>query len=156
MKDLVAQHPLKKKAKGRSVMMVPLLLYSDDFSGNRTKKWNCFNAWCLMLAGLPKQCNAQHENIHLICASNKVPVLQMAQPIVEELLLLQEGIEMYDAYLQQNVLVPAPVLAFMGDNPRASEILGHMLGSPNKFCQQCMVCNCYLLSLSTHYTCVFH
>ena len=92
-----------------------------------------------MLAGLPKQCNAQHENIHLICASNKVPVLQMAQPIVEELLLLQEGIEMYDAHLQKDVLVIAPVLAFMGDNPRASEILGHLLGSPNKFCRQCMV-----------------
>ena len=64
-----------------------------------------------MLAGVPNQCNAQHENIHLICASNKVPpVLQMAQPIVEELLLLQEGIEMYDAHLQQDVLVIAPVL----------------------------------------------
>ena len=96
--DLVAQHPLKKKLNGRPVVMVPLLLYSDVFSGDRTKKkWNCFNAWCLMLAGLPKQCNVQHENIHLICASNKVSVLQMVQPIVEEL-LLQEGIEMYDAY----------------------------------------------------------
>ena len=91
MKNLIAQHPRKKKAKGRWC----LCFY---FSGNRTKKWNCFNPWCLILAGLPKQCNAQHENIHLICASNKVPVLQMAQPIVEELLLLQEGIEMYDAY----------------------------------------------------------
>ena len=93
-----------------------------------------------MLAGLPKQWNAQHENIHLICASNKVPMLQMAQPIVEELLLLQEGIEMYDACLQRNVLVLAAVLAFMGDNPRTSEILGHLLGSLNKFCRQCMVC----------------
>ena len=63
----------------------------------------------------------------------------MAQTIVEELLLLQEGIEMYDAYLLQNVLVIAPVLALMGDNPRASEILGHLLGSPNKFFRQCMV-----------------
>ena len=137
MKNLIGSHLLKKKAKGRPVVMVPLFLYSDDFSGNKTKKWNCFNAWCLMLAGLPKQCNAQH-NIHLICASNKVPVLQMAQPIVE-LLLLQEGIEMYDAHLQQDVFVIAPVLAFMGDNPRASEVLGHLLGSSNKFCRQCMV-----------------
>jgi hypothetical protein len=47
---------------------------------------------------------------------------------------------MYDAHLKQDILILAPVLAFMGDNPRASEILGHLLGSPNKFCQQCMVC----------------
>ena len=33
----------------------------------------------------------------------------------------------------------APVLAFMGDNPRASEVVGHMTGYPNKFCRQCMV-----------------
>ena len=92
-----------------------------------------------MLAGLPKALNAQHENIHLMSASNKVPVLQMVKPIVEDLLVLQEGIFMFDAYLQQNVLVVAPVLALMGDNPRASEIAGHLTGNPNKFCRQCMV-----------------
>ena len=122
------------KARGRPVVSVPLLLYSDDLSGNRTKKWNCFNVWCLMLAGLPKELNAQHENIHLMSASNKVPVLQMVKPIVEDLLVLQEGIFMFDAYSQEDVLVVAPVLAVMGDNPRASEIAGHLTGNPNKFC----------------------
>ena len=92
-----------------------------------------------MLAGLPKELNAQHENIHLMSASNKVPVLQMAKPIVDDLLVLQEGIFMFDAYLQEDVFVIAPVLAVIGDNPRASEIAGHLTGSPNKFCRQCMV-----------------
>ena len=92
-----------------------------------------------MLAGLPKEFNAQHENIHLMSALNKVPVLQMAIPIVQYLLVLQNGTFMFDAYLQQEVLVVAPVLAVMGDNPRASEIVGHLTGNPNKFCRQCMV-----------------
>ena len=34
-----------------------------------------------MLAGLPNELNAQHQNIHLMSASNKMPVLQM---IVED------------------------------------------------------------------------
>ena len=127
------------KAKGRPVVSVPLLLYSDDFSGNRTKKWNCFNVWCLMLAGLPKALHAQRENIHLMSASNKVPVLQMINATVEDLLVLQEGIFMFNAYLQQEVLVIAPVLAVMGDNPRALETARHLTGNPNKFCGQCMV-----------------
>ena len=33
----------------------------------------------------------------------------------------------------------APVLAVIGDNPRASEIAGHLIGNPNKFCRQCKV-----------------
>ena len=48
---------------------------------------------------------------------------------------------MFDACLQ-DVLVIAPVLAVMGDNPRASEVAGHLTGSPNKFCRQCMVNTC--------------
>ena len=71
------------------------ILYSDDLSGNRTKKWNCLNAWCLMLAGFPKQLNAQHDNIHLMCVSNKVPVLQMVKPIVDDLLVLEKGVSRY-------------------------------------------------------------
>ena len=111
---------IREEADDKPVVTVPLLLYSDDLSGNRTKKWNCINAWCLLLAGLSKQQNAQHEYIHLMCASNNVPVLEMVEPIVNDLLSLEKGVEMYDAYLQQMVMVKAPVLAFMGDNPRAS------------------------------------
>ena len=31
-------HPIKGKAAGRRVVMVPLILFSDDTSGNRSKK----------------------------------------------------------------------------------------------------------------------
>ena len=124
----VSPIPIRKQANGRPAVVVPLLFYSDDLSGNRTKKWNCLNAWCLMLAGLPKQLNTQHDNIHLMCVSNKLPV-------VDDLLVLEKGVSIYDAHLQEDVLVIAPVLAFMGDNPRSSEVVGHMTGYPNKFCR---------------------
>ena len=57
--------------------------------------------------------------------------MQMAIPIVQYLLVLQNGTFMYDAHLQQEVMVVAPALAVMGDNPRASEIAGHLTGNPN-------------------------
>ena len=116
-----------------------MLLYTDDLSGNHTKKWNCFDAWSLLLAGLPKTLNAQLENIHLMCASNRVSALEQVKPIVEDLLLLQEGIVMFDALWNQDVLVLAPVIACLCDNPRASEIVGHLRGNPNSFCRQCLV-----------------
>ena len=37
----------------------PIFLYSDDTSGNRSKKWNCFNLWCIQQAALPRIENAR-------------------------------------------------------------------------------------------------
>ena len=48
---ILKKHPLKNKAGGNPVVIAPIILYSDDFSGNRSKKWNKFDAWCLTLAG---------------------------------------------------------------------------------------------------------
>ena len=51
----------------------------------------------------------------------------MAQPLAEQLISLEiEGVEVHDSYLQQNVLVVAPLLLLMADNPRAAELLNHM------------------------------
>ena len=72
------------------------IVYFDDISGNRTKKWNCFNAWSILLAGLPKSVNAQLQNIHLLSISNKVSPLDMLEPIVEDLVVLQNGVDMFE------------------------------------------------------------
>ena len=113
---------LKRQAGGKQVVMVPLILYSDDTSGNKSKKWNKFDVWCMMLAGLPRKENAHFQNIHFICCSNRVSTLDMAEDITKDLLALErDGAVMYDSHLQQDVLVFAPVLCIVCDNPRASE-----------------------------------
>ena len=33
------------------VMTVPLILFCDDLSGNKSKKWNKFIEWDLLIAG---------------------------------------------------------------------------------------------------------
>ena len=38
-------HPLKARADGKRVVMLPLILFSDDTSGNRSKKWHKFESW---------------------------------------------------------------------------------------------------------------
>lgn len=110
---------VKAQAMGQCVVVVPLHLYVDDTSGNRSNK---FNHWCFMLAGLPLHENTQLHNIHFVTCSNQVSALDMAGPIVSSLLQLERGARMYDAHLQQEVLVIAPVLAVLADNPRHSEI----------------------------------
>ena len=75
-------HPIKGKAAGRKVVMVPLILFSDDTSGNRSKKWHKFESYYLLLAGLPRKENMQHVNIHFICTSDSATPLEMAEPAV--------------------------------------------------------------------------
>ena len=122
------------------VVMVPLMIYSDDTSGNKSKVWNKFDSWCFLLAGLLKKENAKLENIHFICTSNKVSVLELEVAPVQELKLLEDEIVAYDAAMQCDVpLIVSPVLCFLCDNPRAAQICSHLGSSTRKFCRICNV-----------------
>ena len=107
---------------------------------NSTKKWNKFDLWSMLFAGLPRAVNSRHESIHFICCSNQASAIEMADPIVDELLKLEtEGLVTYDARLGQEVLVIAPVLCAICDNPRASEITNHTGSSSKKYYRMCQV-----------------
>ena len=127
-------HPIKEKSQGKPVLIVPILLYTDDTSGNISKKWHAFNNWCFLLAGLPRHINSQLQNIHFICCSDRATVIEMAEPIVQELIFL----------LNCSVVVFARVIGVMCENPRASELLNHAGSTANKYCRMCMVSS-YLL-----------
>ena len=45
--------PSRRRHNCLPSIVIPLIIYSDDTSGNRSKKWNKFDYWCLLLAGLP-------------------------------------------------------------------------------------------------------
>lgn len=116
------------------------MLFSDDVSGNVSKKWNKFDVWAMILAGLPRAVNSHLENIHFLCASNKVDCMKMAEALVDDLLILEnDGILAYDAYLGEEVLVIAPVICIIADNPRASDLTCHLGNSARKYCRICQV-----------------
>ena len=57
-------HPLKKQSielGNMPVVMVLLMIYFDDTSGNKSKVWNKFDSWCFLIAGLLKKENAKLE-----------------------------------------------------------------------------------------------
>eukprot|EP00731_Ephydatia_muelleri_P029726 Em0021g249a len=115
------QNPWKFKAAGRKVIMVPLILFSDDTSGNKSRQMG----W--------------HVNVHFVCCSDSVSPSDMARPISEDLARLEnEGVEIYDAQSQEKVLVVAPLMLIICDNPRASELANHLGSAANKFCRICV------------------
>lgn len=64
----------------------------------------------------------------------------MVEPIVSDLRMLETtGLITFDAHLKQDVLIIAPVLLGMHDNPRSSEVVNHMGSAANLFCRMCIV-----------------
>lgn len=64
----------------------------------------------------------------------------MAQPLVDDLKTLEfTGVSAYDAFLGEEVLVIAPVICVICDNPRCAEIMNHSGSSATMFCRVCMV-----------------
>ena len=130
--------PLKSHGESdRPVVMVPLLMYTDDTSGNRSKKWNKFDCWCFLLADMPQHENAKMHNIHFVTCSNQTDPLSMMEPIIADLKDLRR---VSSLCLKKDVLLVAHVMGFLCDNPRHSEVINHAGGCAKKYCRTCMVC----------------
>lgn len=135
----IQAHPLKGVSLNKPISIVPVNIFTDDSSGNRSKKWNKFDCWTLILPGLSKHENSQLQNIHFLTCSNRASVLEMAAPIVTDLIDLEKGVTLFDAHYGQEIYVISPVLCVQCDNPRASELLNHQGGNANLYCRMCTV-----------------
>lgn len=70
----------------------------------------------------------------------QVDCVELASPLVEELKLLEtKGVEAFDALLQRQVLIVAPVICVICDNPRASEVTNTLGPGSKMFCRMCTV-----------------
>ena len=76
-------NPLRRKANGRRVLNIPIVMYCDDMS---TRRWNKHESWYFTLAGLPfKEVNKEY-NVHFIGTSNTIGGMEMLPETVDELM----------------------------------------------------------------------
>ena len=132
---------MKPQSQGLPVVVAPIILYSDDTSGNVSKKWNKFDCWLLSMGGLPSHEARKFQNIHFVACSNKLSALKMADNLVDNLMSLESGITVYDAWMKQKVIAICPVLCILCDNVRAAELVNHLGSRTNLLCRMCMVIN---------------
>ena len=78
-------HPTKHLAGGRKTLTLPIVIFSDETSGNRSKKWNKLETYSFFLAGLPRKEVTKFSNINFICASNLVDSVTMGKVIATDL-----------------------------------------------------------------------
>ncbi|KAG1439802.1 hypothetical protein G6F56_012167 [Rhizopus delemar] len=119
------------------VKIIPVSLFSDDTSGNRTKKWNCFDTWSMVPLAIPLSMRNQYISQSFVCGSNRLVATQMLPPIVDDLLKLEEGMEMFAEEHDETVLVTFPLTFMSADNPRHADIANIKQSTANFCCRKC-------------------
>ncbi|KAI9097127.1 hypothetical protein DFS34DRAFT_686229 [Phlyctochytrium arcticum] len=141
VEEILTPHPLKARAGGHRVIMVPIILFSDDSAGTSSKKWNAFYNWYRQLGGLPFMLSQRDFHTHFVGTSNKASALEIADASISSInSKLDTGIWTYDSAALEPVLVTGSVVCILGDNPMHSELCSTMeFGKANRFCRACKV-----------------
>lgn len=85
---------MKTAANGRQTLTLPLVIFLDETSGNRTKKWNKLETYSFFLASLPREEVTKFSNINFVCVSNLLDSETLGKVIAEDLLGIRSyGIE---------------------------------------------------------------
>ncbi|KAL0577207.1 hypothetical protein V5O48_004773 [Marasmius crinis-equi] len=130
----------RELACGHRVLAFPIWLYSDDTSGNTSKRWNEHNSFLFTAAGLDRTEVTKEYNMQFLCTSNSAPPLEMLVGIVDQIQDGQtHGIWTWDGEYDEPVLLLPTVLALLGDNPMQSEFACHLGLRAKFFCRACKV-----------------
>ncbi|POW18333.1 hypothetical protein PSHT_05902 [Puccinia striiformis] len=83
--DLIFPNLWRTKAAGKLLRHIPINLYCDDTSGNKSKKWNKHNSYYFTLSGLPPKISNQQFDCHFLCTSNIAGPLELGEMVVDQL-----------------------------------------------------------------------
>ncbi|KAL0078267.1 hypothetical protein F4703DRAFT_1945569 [Phycomyces blakesleeanus] len=99
------------------VVLTPLILFTDDTSGNLSKQYNLFDSYLMTPAAMSYDARSSKNNSYFVCTSNKnLSAVDMLPPLVDDMKKLENGIPMYSIVHRQTVLVVAPLLVIQADN----------------------------------------
>ncbi|KAL0097348.1 hypothetical protein J3Q64DRAFT_1693761 [Phycomyces blakesleeanus] len=122
----ILPNPSNNTNKYMKVVIMPIILWSDDTSGNKSKQYNVFDSYLMYLAAMPLEVRSQQENTLFICTSDKnLKAVDMLGPIVNDFVKLEIGIEVFSYDHNEYILLVAPLLLLMADNPRHSQLAMH-------------------------------
>ncbi|OAV89021.1 hypothetical protein PTTG_28844 [Puccinia triticina 1-1 BBBD Race 1] len=130
-----------KKAGGKILRNVPITLYSDNTSGNKSKKWNKHISYYFTLSGLPPKISNQQFNCHFLCTTNITGPLELGEMVVEQLNdMATHGFSAYDSTIGEEVHVMTSMLCFLGDSPMHAKITNtHVPGNSLNSCRYCVL-----------------
>lgn len=121
------------RADGRPIVHVGYGLFSDETSGNVSKRWNYIDSLMLQPYFLPRDC----QEMRLVFSSRNNDWTPLFDHILENMEELMRGVVMHDAHLDCEVLVVGSCVAVVSDNPRHASLAGIVGAAGTHHCRLC-------------------
>ncbi|XP_062599983.1 uncharacterized protein LOC134261573 [Saccostrea cucullata] len=125
------------QVRGLPVYTLPLNLFMDDTSANKSKKWKPLHCLQLQLAGIPKSRKQNPDTIKFVGASTEVPILEMAHPVIDDIRNSESGVLTFDGQRREKVNIIPCLAVCVCDFNMLAEASNHMGANTNKFCPRC-------------------
>lgn len=120
--------------------MTPVTLFSDDYSGNRSKQYTPYESWSMNFVAMSFEGRTKRENTFFIRTAPKTDganALTVIPCIADDIKDLEKGTLTFSEEENETVLVTAPLLFILAENPAHSNVCG-ILGSTTVFpCRKC-------------------
>ncbi|KAJ7315199.1 hypothetical protein DFH08DRAFT_820801 [Mycena albidolilacea] len=151
-------HPLREKAGSRMVYSIPLAIFIDDVSGNKSKQWNKHFS-CYMSNGAVPRTKLENEfHVRFVATSPFASPLEIIQGVrasieyVDSIIALvtvcgaksfhvrdtfDVPVAAWDYEGKEEVLLRPYGLLFAGDNPMQAELCSCAGLNTNYFCRTC-------------------
>ncbi|KAK4698294.1 hypothetical protein P7C70_g7986, partial [Phenoliferia sp. Uapishka_3] len=130
--------PQRALADSLPFFSIPLILFTDDASGNRSRKWNKHWVFYTTNGALTRKLQDLEANIRFLAASPSADALEMCEAVVKELNeIFMEPITVYDCSLKMFVRVRVFLIFIIGDNPMMSDLASCMSHMANFSCRIC-------------------
>ncbi|KAH9817516.1 hypothetical protein DFH28DRAFT_889476 [Melampsora americana] len=118
------------------IQEIPMILYSDDTSGNVSKEWNKHMSIYTIIASLPAKLAYQEFNIHFVATTNTANALELFGMTVD---MSSEGFLAYNSTLKKDLYVITLPLYYCGDSPMHLEISN--TPNPSMTLSPCRICD---------------
>ncbi|CAD6943104.1 unnamed protein product [Tilletia caries] len=131
-------NPLRVTAGNKKVYSVPIGIFCDDLSGNKSKKWNKHEALYFSNLLLDRALLDLDAHTHFLSVSASVTATAQLEVVVTALIdVYNNPITVFDVLCNELVLVRPFLLAAFCDNPMAAELSASIGLNGNLFCRLC-------------------
>jgi ribosomal protein L35AE/L33A len=138
--DILWMHPAVRFARDRDlpIILAPISVFSDETSGNVSKQYNKYESCTFTFSNMPREKRAQNIHSHILSTSNGIHAMEQLDTVAEDLLDMETGIVGIDGATGRQAIIVSPVAAFLGDNPRQSDVCSHRGMVAHANCRFCM------------------
>ncbi|KAF8170969.1 hypothetical protein K438DRAFT_1982253 [Mycena galopus ATCC 62051] len=131
-------HPLREIASSRMVYSIPIVIFIDDVSGNKSKQWNKHFSCYMSNGALPRNKLENEFHVRFVATSpfaSPLEIMQGVRASIEE--TFSEPVPAWDCEAKEEVLLRSYGLLFAGDNPMQAELCSCAGLNSNYFCRTC-------------------